>query len=281
MNNLTLYGPWAFIAGGSEGIGYSFASKLAEAGINLILVARRIGPLQDARNQLLAEHQNIEVEVHALDLIAADLPSKVKNIMQGKDIGLLIYNAGATNNIDLFVDESLNNVNRLIGLNCAGPSTLCHAVSKSMVTRGRGGIIIVSSLSGMAGSAYNVVYSAVKSFQMVLAEGLWAECKPLGVDVLCLIAGKTDTPSLGKLAASQGSADDSEAMTPDAVAEEGLANIANGPTHVAGEGNRAAAELLCGDRGQAIEILSSATAQMYSRPYPPQAKSLTPPKINS
>ena len=55
------YGPWALIAGGSEGIGYCFADRLAEAGINLILIARRIEPLAEARDTLLTKHPDVEI----------------------------------------------------------------------------------------------------------------------------------------------------------------------------------------------------------------------------
>ncbi|MFK7977019.1 MAG: SDR family NAD(P)-dependent oxidoreductase [Halioglobus sp.] len=268
MNDLSRYGPWALIAGGSEGIGLSFASELAAQGISLILVARRLAPLESARTQLLADYPNIEVAIQAIDLVASDLSNQINDIIAGKDIGLLIYNAGATNNIDLFVDESLENIQRLISLNCSGPAVLCHTLGSAMVARGSGGIIIVGSMSGLAGSAYNATYSAAKAFEMVLAEGLFVELKPRGIDVICLIAGKTDTPSLGRLGESLGVLNDSDSMTADDVAREGLMNITNGPVHIAGEENRVGAEFLSADRRQATQLLSSATAQMYSRPYP-------------
>jgi short-subunit dehydrogenase len=52
----THYGPWALIAGGSEGIGLEFARRIAAAGINLLLLARRPEPLAAARKQLLSEY---------------------------------------------------------------------------------------------------------------------------------------------------------------------------------------------------------------------------------
>ena len=61
------YGPWAIVAGASEGLGAAFAESLAKRGINLILIARRLDKLEALANQL---HKNysVEVEVYALDL---------------------------------------------------------------------------------------------------------------------------------------------------------------------------------------------------------------------
>ena len=41
------YGPWALVAGASEGTGAAFSRQLAEQGLNLILIARRAGPLEE------------------------------------------------------------------------------------------------------------------------------------------------------------------------------------------------------------------------------------------
>ena len=66
------YGPWALIAGGSEGIGLSFARQLAASGINLILLARREDALAKARASIEAGSP-VEVRCHRIDLTAEDL----------------------------------------------------------------------------------------------------------------------------------------------------------------------------------------------------------------
>ena len=88
------YGPWALIAGGSEGIGLAFARELAQAGIKLVLLARREQPLEAARQALSADFP-VEVRVHALDLTVADLDAKLAALTAGLEIGLMVYNAGA------------------------------------------------------------------------------------------------------------------------------------------------------------------------------------------
>ncbi|HEB90663.1 MAG TPA: SDR family NAD(P)-dependent oxidoreductase, partial [Deltaproteobacteria bacterium] len=136
------YGPWALIAGGSEGIGLSFARRLAARGIHLVLLARRRKPLEEAAS-LLREEYGVEVRVHAVDLSARDLDRLLDDILHGLEIGLLIYNAGATHGAGLFLDAPLDAARRLVDLNCHGPLVLCHRLGRSMRERGRGGIILL------------------------------------------------------------------------------------------------------------------------------------------
>ncbi|HEX7321557.1 MAG TPA: SDR family NAD(P)-dependent oxidoreductase, partial [Mycobacterium sp.] len=87
------YGPWAVIAGGSEGVGAEFAAQLAEAGLNLVLIARKPGPLRATADR--CRELGAQVRELALDLT---LPAGVEEIIRATadlEVGLLIYNAGA------------------------------------------------------------------------------------------------------------------------------------------------------------------------------------------
>ncbi len=261
----TQYGPWALIAGGSEGIGLAFAQQLAQAGINLMLLARRTEPLAAAR-RVLEQRYDVEVRTHAIDLTQPTLEAQVEALIDGREIGLMIYNAGAVHGAAEFLDESLARKQELIALNCTGPVVLAHALAQGMRKRGRGGIILVSSMSGLTGGAYVANYAASKAFDIVLAEGLWAELYPHGVDVLSLIAGATDTPAMR---ASGIDFTSTTAMTADQVAREGLENLAEGPVHVAGENNRGAAAMMRGEnRRLSVALMSAGAAQMYGLPAP-------------
>ncbi len=260
------YGPWALVAGGSEGIGLAFARELAAAGINLLLLARRGEPLARARETLLGEYR-VEVRTHAVDLTSPDLAQRIIDITGDLEIGLLIYNAGAMHGAGLFLDEPLEKASQLLRLNCQGPVTLCHHFGRAMRERGRGGIILMSSLSGLTGGARITTYAATKAFDIVLAEGLWAELRPCGVHVLGLVAGATDTPAM---AASGVDFASGQAMDPAAVAREGLLHLPRGPVHIAGEDNRLAAAVLRGeDRRQSVALMSAGAATLYGLE-PPQ-----------
>lgn len=267
MSNTLLqhYGPWALIAGGSEGIGLCFAKLLAEAGINLVLLARRPETLHTAREQLLRDYP-VEVRIQPLDLTAADLEAQLISVTAGLDIGLLIYNAGAVHGAALFLDVPLAKTRSLIQLNCIGPAILCHHLADNMRRRGRGGILLMSSMSGLTGGAYIAAYAATKAFDIVLAESLWAELAPCGVHVLSLVAGATDTPAM---TASGIRFEQGYAMDPMAVAREGLAQLPHGPLHVAGETNRTVAAILRGeDRRQSVALMSAGSASLYGLPVP-------------
>jgi short-subunit dehydrogenase len=102
-----------------------------------------------------------------------------------------------------------------------------HHFGHLMVRRGRGGIVLVGSNAAWAGTAGLAMYGASKAFQLVMAESLWAEFRPHGVDVLSMVLGATDTPAFRRMLDGrplQGAADSDE------VAHEMLDSLASGPT---------------------------------------------------
>jgi short-subunit dehydrogenase len=152
-----------------------------------------------------------------------------------------------------------------------------------MRARGRGGVILVSSMAGLAGGALIAAYAASKAFEIVLAESLWYEFGTAGVHVLGLIAGATSTPAMLRSGMTFGSTDRDAAragdgpatstvpMHSDDVAREALAQLGRVPIHVAGEANREAAMgLRSAPREQVVPAMSAAVAEMYRVPLPPR-----------
>ena len=281
------YGPWALIAGGSEGIGKSFALQLAAQGLHLILVARTAAALQDTAEEIRGRYP-VQVVTAALNLTSVDLEQKLDTVIAGKEVGLLVYNAGATHGAGLLLDQPLDRALNLVRLNCVGPLTLVHKLGQGMKQRGRGGVILMGSMAGFAGMGYAAAYAATKSFDMVLAEGLWFELGLVGVDVLGLVAGATETPAMQRsgMKFGQAGADikatgpaDTGAptpnlvpMEPDDVAREALEHLGKGPVWIAGARNReAAGGLRNAPREQVVRAMSAATAQLYGLS-PPQAR---------
>ena len=127
-----------------------------------------------------------------------------------------------------------------IDVNVRGPLALAHRFGRRLAARGSGGIVLLSSLTAFQGSPFVATYGASKSFLLSLAEGLWFELAPRGVDVLAVCAGATRTPNyLAALAAARArgasagpggargaraprarSVDDSGALQPDRVAAD-------------------------------------------------------------
>lgn len=220
------YGPRALILGGSEGIGAAFADLLAAAGLDLTLVARSAESLEATAAAIRHRH-GVAVDCRRMDLTAGDLRRAADELVSAHEYGLVIYNAGATHGVGLYLDNPLDHALNLIRLNCDGPAIFSHLALGEMRRRGRGGLILVSSMSALAGSGYVAAYAATKSFEMILAEGLNWESRRDGVDVMCAVASLTDTPAMQR----SGMVTDSgiAAMTAEDVARGALTQLGKTP----------------------------------------------------
>ncbi len=164
---------------------------------------------------------------------------------------MFMYGAGADPNYEPFLDRPVGDARRLVQRNCMTPLELCHVLAASMVRRGKGGIVLVSSGAGFAGARNMVAYGASKAFDTVMGESLWAELHDQGVDVLVTVLGATDTPAFRRMLTSRGLLPDPDDATPipgtaspeEAVADV-LANLSNGPTLLVGERVREGSKML-------------------------------------
>jgi hypothetical protein len=258
------YGPWALVAGASEGIGGEFARGLAARGLDLVLLARRPEPLERIAGEL-RRGAGVDVRALALDLGAPDLLERLRPGIAGLEIGLLVYNA-AFSVIGGFFEQELSLRLREIDVNCRGPLLLAYELGRAMVARRRGGIVLVSSMAGFFGSAMVPSYAATKAYDTVLGEGLWAELRPHGVDVLSFAAGATRTPSYEASRPRRATNPFAAPMEAGPVAEQALRELGRGPTRVAGRRNRLAAFLTTRvfSRRRAVLTISRATREMYA-----------------
>jgi short-subunit dehydrogenase len=256
------YGRWAVIAGASEGIGAGLADQLAARGLDLVLIARNGALLEEVATRVREEY-GVQARAVVQDLTDPDVTRRVAEATEGTDVGLVIYNAGASDRTSTFLENEYEYSLNQIQLDCIGPVALARHFGPAMCERGRGGIVLVASLACVAGSATLAVYSAVKAFQHNLAEGLWAELRPHGVDVCCTPLGMTYTPAFQRMGFEY---DPQMHMLSDDVAREIVENIGNGPVHVVGENNRAvASQVWTIDRRSLVEMMSAASMDFASR----------------
>lgn len=228
------YGPWAVIAGGSDGTGSAFARRIAEQGINLVLVARRSDVLE-ATAASIREEFSVEVRTIVQDLAEADAAQQLAAATADLEVGLLVYNAGADPASLRFLDKELDDHLAMVQRNCATVLATSYLFGGPMVERGRGGLILLTSGAAWVGASYLATYGATKSFDLILGEALWAEWRNRGVDVLTMVLSVTDTPSLQRNIEAQGGATYGEMADPDDVAKTGLAQLGNGPTYSWGQ----------------------------------------------
>jgi short-subunit dehydrogenase len=247
------YGPWALVAGASEGVGASAARLLGERGINVVLVSRRQAALEQVAETVVSTTRTIE-----LDLSQPDAAAQLIRATADLEIGLLIYNAGADPNMAQFLDKPLDVWQAMLTRNCTTVMASTHHFGGLMATRGRGGVVLVTSGAAWAGGSRLAVYGASKAFDLIFAESLWAELEPSGVHVLAMVLGQTDTPALRTLLGGReidGLAD------PDDVARDMLDNLANGPTWPTDP-----SPLGSVPRRLAVELMTQGSASLFGSP---------------
>lgn len=184
---ISRYGNWAVVTGASDGIGDAIAHHLAAQGLNLVLVARRQERLVALAQELMRQH-GIQTLVLALDLLQSEAIESLCLATQDLDVGLLVAAAGFGTS-GQFHQNSLDSELALLELNCRVPLMLSHHYGRVFADRGRGGIILFSSLVAFQGVPGATNYAASKAYIQSLAEGLHHELAPYGVDVVAAAPG--------------------------------------------------------------------------------------------
>ena len=262
---LEKYGPWALVAGASQGIGRAFAHCLAKRGLQLVLVARAEDPLVALSGELENRYQ-VQTLHLSVDLSTTDALDRIAAATEAVEIGLVVYNA-AFADTGPFVDRGQESLSRLVATNCTGPLYSCRHFGGKMAERGRGGIILMSSMSGFQGTPYVAAYAASKAFNLVLAEGLWYELKSANVDVLACCPGPTGTPGFNNSLEGKRPPVFPPVLSPARVAEQSLRNLGKRSVLVPSFANRLASffmqKLL--PRQAGVRIMGKSTGRMYGR----------------
>jgi len=230
MNFAERYGPWAVIAGASEGTGRAYALKVAARGLNCLLVARRDGPLEILASEIRAQ-SGVECIAVAIDLAASDGFDRIVAAVGTREVGLFISNAGSDPNGARFLDRKLATWMELVQRNVVTMMQCCHHFAKPMRERRQGGLLLVNSGACYGGSTFMAAYSASKAFTLCFSEALWGELRHHGVDVLTMIMHMTDTPELRRLLTEKGLPVPPNIASADDVAEMGLSRLPHGPVH--------------------------------------------------
>jgi len=185
------YGPWAVVTGASSGIGREMASKVAEAGLNVVLAARDRSALEAVAADLATRH-GVEARAVAADLALGTGRDAVETATRDLDVGLLVAAAGFGTS-GPFLDASLEKELEMLEVNCRAPLEMSLQFGRCFAARGRGGIVLMGSIVGFQGTPNAAHYAATKAYIQTLAEALHAELAPRGVDVLSSAPGPTDS----------------------------------------------------------------------------------------
>ena len=195
----------ALITGGSSGLGAAFATQLAAKGYNLLLVARRADRLEALAKDLDWQH-DVRVETLVADLTTPDgLAAAEKRIYAAEDLEILINNAGF-GTMGKFFQADVEVQEEMHRLHIIAPLRLTRAALEGMVERGRGGVILVSSVAAFLAGPGSVSYCATKRWMNAFAEGLSLELASAGspVTVQALCPGYTYTEFHDRLGVDRG-----------------------------------------------------------------------------
>lgn len=257
----THYGPWALIAGAAVGLGAEYARQIAAHGLDLVLVDRDEGPLRDTA-AAIAREAKVQTLPLVADLSRADVGDVLTEGVGEREIGLLVYNA-AIGSVAPFLSTKPAHSMAVLDVNCRGPLLLVHAFAPAMVSRGRGGVILMSSMSGNYGSAQLAVYAATKAFNLVLGDALWFELGQYGVDVLAVQPGSTRTPGWQSSQPPELQGPGPHVMEPSECVAGALSHLGDGPNFVPGEMNQQGVAMLASmPRAKAVELVSRITKDL-------------------
>lgn len=198
--------PWTLVTGASSGLGRALAVHLAARGHPLVLVARR-----EAELVALARELPVPSRVVALDLAAPGATARLDAATADLDVDVVVLNAGfGTSGRFLDADPAVER--ELVAVNVAAVLDGCHAFAPRLARRGRGALVLVSSVLAFQGVPGAATYAATKAFVQSLAEGLRPELASAGVDVLAVAPGPTHTGFAARAGMRLGLADDAEGV---------------------------------------------------------------------
>jgi len=264
MTNTTLfqrYGDWAIITGAARGLGEAFAIELATQGFNLILVDRLESELQQTVDKLQRQF-SVQIKMIVCDLSDEYFLSIISEKTADTPVSLVINNAGISS-INAFLNQREEALLEQLHVNTRAVLLLTHHFAKRMcMEKIRGGIIIVSSGAAELPSAYNAHYSATKAYDLKLAESLWHELQPLGIDVLGFMPVATHTPGL----INQGFTPSKQAMSADKSVKEALYYLGRTPSVMAGKMDRCVHRCLfiLLNKKQRIRLVSREIRKLFS-----------------
>jgi short-subunit dehydrogenase len=180
------------ITGASTGIGAIYADRFARRGHDLVLVARDKARLETLAARL-REETGAAVDILAADLTQpGDLAMVETRLREDARIETLINNAGAALS-GQFIDQPTDDVARLVTLNTTALVRLASAVAPRLVQAGKGAIVNIGSVVGLAPEFGMSVYGATKAFVLFLSQGLSLELTPKGVYVQAVLPAGTRT----------------------------------------------------------------------------------------
>jgi hypothetical protein len=215
----------ALVTGASSGIGEAIARELGNAGVSLVVTARRRDRLQD----IAAAFPGTEVLVADLETKAGRTRVEQRLAVQDEPVDLLVNNAGF-GTTGAFAGLDADRSQREIELNVVALTRLTRAALPRMVADGRGWICNVASVAAFQAAPRLAVYAATKAYVLSFSEALHEEVRGTGVVVSALCPGltRTEFQSVSNSADYMSRYPAMAWLSAEQVAREGLTDCARG-----------------------------------------------------
>lgn len=220
---------YALVTGGSSGIGYELARKLAANGHNLVLVARNDVDLAHAAATLQTDYQ-VDVITISKDLFDPENAFSLydETRARGLRIDILVNDAGQ-GYYGKFVDTDIRRELAIINLNICSLVVLTKLFLKDMLMHQQGKILNLSSIASKAPGPWHSVYHATKAFVQSFSEAIRNELKDTGITVTALLPGATSTDFFNKANMNESKiVVEGDLASPEEVAEDGYKALMDG-----------------------------------------------------
>lgn len=193
------YGKWAVITGATDGIGLAMAKELALRGHSLIIIGRNTEKLRNTKETLEGMAGDCQIQTVQIDMADQSVENYQRVYREinpeGREIGILINNAGCiSDTFKRFNRYELEEMQRVINVNVIGSVFTTKLVMPSMIQRGRGLVVFVSSMAGCIDSPYMTVYGQTKTFINSFSRALQLEYSAHpNLDIINLTPGGVST----------------------------------------------------------------------------------------
>jgi short-subunit dehydrogenase len=184
----TIRGAHALVTGGSRGLGPCIARALASEGADVTLTARSADSLREVAEELAGK----ATRVHSITADVCDDGAR-RNLLEEAEstlgpIDILVNNAGIEWIVS-YTDLPPDRIEAMIDTNLVAPLILSRLVLDGMIERGRGHVVMMSSLGGKKGSPYSATYAATKAGLIAWTSGLRTELQGTGVSASVICPG--------------------------------------------------------------------------------------------
>ena len=185
--------PIALITGGSGGIGAAFAQELAEAGHNILLIGQNEEKLCAVATRLQDLGTGTILSL-ALDLSQLNTHQMIEDLLeaQGYHVDILVNNAGLGER-DYFLEADWAELKHVLDVNIIALTALTHRFLPAITARGKGALLNVASIGGLAPVPYNSIYFSSKAYVVNFTESLANEVRGRGVYIGAVLPGPTKT----------------------------------------------------------------------------------------